>query len=223
MKKILASLLALAGVAGTAQAQPKVQSLDPKTILFTTPTLSDDLAQLEPMHRGPSNADFVFHEDEWSQVEFFPRSQLGEVQRLLKEYKPFERAHRVQHGWRQVYVRKIRRIPVLSGVEATHQLEGLLGAKAGAAPMLFSGSSVSGSVKNGFSLPLGGNVTLYGYRDTHGIPILGAFVGKNPDDSKLTNAFMKLNSERGLILVDWRAQLVLVSISSSGQVEAWRP
>lgn len=40
MKKLLASVLALAGIAGTAQAQPKVQMLDPKTILFTTPTLA---------------------------------------------------------------------------------------------------------------------------------------------------------------------------------------
>jgi len=39
-KKLPASLLALAGVAGTAQAQPKGQMLDPKTIGFTTPTLS---------------------------------------------------------------------------------------------------------------------------------------------------------------------------------------
>ncbi len=223
MKKLLASLLALAGVAGIAQAQPKVQTLDPKTILFTTPTLSSDLAQLEPVHREPRDADFVFHEDEWSQVEFFPRSQLGEVQRLLKEYKPFERTNRVQHGWRQVYVRKIRRVPILAGGDATHQLEGLLSAKAGAAPMLFSGGTVSGSVKNGFSLPLGGNVTLYGYRDAQGIPILGAIIGRNPDDSKLTTAFMKLNADRGLILVDWRSQLVLVSVSSAGQVEAWKP
>jgi hypothetical protein len=223
MKKLLASLLAVAGLAGTVQAQPKVQMLDPKTILFTTPTLSNDLAQLAPVSRQPSDSDFVFHEDEWSQVEFFPRSQLSEVQRLLKEYKPFERANRAQYGWREVYVRKIRRVPVFSGADATRQLEGLLSAKAGVAPMLFSGSSVSGSVKNGFSLPLGGNVTLYGYRDAQGIPVLGAIVGKNPDDSKLTNAFIKLNSDRGLILVDWRAQLVLVSVSASGQVEAWQP
>lgn len=223
MKNLLVSLLALAGFAGTAQAQPKVQALDPKTILFTTPTISNDLAQLEPVHIAPSNGDLVFHEDEWSQVEFFPRSQLGEVQRLLKEYKPFERAQRVQNGWREVYVRRIRRVPVLSGADATHQLEVLLGAKAGAAPMLFSSGTVSGSVKSGFSLPLGGNVTLYGYQDSQGIPILGAIIGSNPDDSKLTKAFMRLNSDRDLILVDWRAQFVLVSVSSSGQIEAWQP
>jgi hypothetical protein len=97
MKKLLASLLAVAGLTGTAQAQPKVQMIDPKTILFTTPTLSNDLAQLVPVNRQPSDSDFVFHEDEWSQVEFFPRSQLSDVQRLLKEFKTFERANRAQY------------------------------------------------------------------------------------------------------------------------------
>lgn len=223
MKKLLATLLAFVRVAGNAQPQPKVQMLDPKTILLTTPTLSNELAQLEPVHRQPSGSDFVFHEDEWAQVEFLPRAQLGEVQRILKEYKPFERANRVQHGWREVYVRKVHRTPVLSGANAKHQLESLLGAKVGSAPMLFSGGSVSGSVRNGFSLPLGGNVTLYGFSDWQGIPVLGAIIGKDPDDSKLTKAFMKLNTERGLILVDWRAQLVLVSVSSSGQVDVWQP
>lgn len=173
MKKLLASLRALAGVVGTAQALLKAQMLDPKTILFTTPTLSNDLAPLELVHREPGNADFVFHEEDWSQVEFFPQSQLSEVQRLLKAYKPFECTHRVQHGWREVYMRKIQRVPVLPGVDATHQLEGLLDAKAGVAPMLLSASSVSGSVKNGFSLPLTGNVTLCGYHDAQGISILG--------------------------------------------------
>ena len=78
-------------------------------------------------------------------------------------------------------------------------------------------------MKNGFSLALGGNVTLYGYRDAQGVPILGAIIGRNPDDAKLTTAFMKLNADRGLILVDWRAQLVLVSVASSGQIETWQP
>lgn len=223
MKKLLASLLALAGAAGTAQPEQKVQTIDSKSILFTTPTLSNDIASLEPVSHQPSSADFVFHEDEWSQVEFFPKAQLGQVQHLLKEFKSFEQAHRAQHGWRQVYVRKIQRVPVVSGVQPVQQLEKLLGVKAGAAPLLFSSSTVSGRVKDGFSLALGGNVTLYGYVASRGIPVLGAIVGKNPDDYKLTQAFTKLNSSNGLVLVDWRAQLVLVSPGSSGQIEVWRP
>ena len=223
MRKLVASLLAIVGVAGAAQPQPKVQTIDPKTILFTTPTLSNDIAELDPVDRQLNNTDFIFHEDEWSQVEFFPKAQLSEVQRLLSEYKPFEQAHRAQHGWREVYVRKVQRVPVVSGSQPVKHLEQLLGVSASAAPMLFSSSAVSGSVRNGFSLPLGGNVTLYGYTEGESIPVLGAIVGRNPDDSKLTQAFVKLSIRNGLILVDWRSQLVLVSVAPSGQIEVWRP
>lgn len=31
-----------------------------------------------------------FHEDEWAQLEFFPKARLGEIQKMLKEYKSFE-------------------------------------------------------------------------------------------------------------------------------------
>jgi hypothetical protein len=223
MNTLLASLLAFIGVASAAPPQHGIQTTDPRSILFSIPTLSDDIAPLEPVLRQPSTSDFVFHEDEWSQVEFFPKSQLREVQRLLTEYKPFEQAHRVQHGWREVCVRKVQRVPVLSGAQSIQRLEKVLGVKAGPAPMLFSSNAVTGRVKDGFSLPLGGNVTLYGYVGRQGIPILGAIVGRNPDDRKLTEAFIKLNSSDRLVLVDWRSQLVLVSVSATGQIEVWRP
>jgi len=223
MKRLIAPLLALIGVAGAAQPQPKVQTIDPKTILFTTPTLSDDLAKLEPVARPPTEADFGFHEDEWSQVEFLPKAQLAVVQRLLREYKPFEQAHRVQPGWREVYVRKFQRVPVVSGSQPAEQLGRVLGVKVGAAPILFSSGTISGRVSNGFSFPLGGNVTLYGYTEGQTIPVLGAIVERNPDDAKLTQAFVKLSSSYGLILVDWRSQQVLMSVDKSGQIEVWRP
>ena len=115
------------------------------------------------------------------------------------------------------------RARIVVGSGAIQQLEQLLGVKATTPPILFSSSELSGRVKNGFSLPLGGSVTLYGFSDDRGIPVLGANVGEHPDDLKLTNAFMKLNSNKGLILVDWRAQVVLVSVDKSGQINVWRP
>ena len=198
----------------------KVQYVDPKKILFSIPTLSDDIAPLEPLSEKPSGKDFGFHEDDWCQIEFFPKSQLNTIQQILKEYKQFEQAHRVHQGWNAVYLRKIQRIPVISSLQ---NLEKLLGTKAGDAPILFTSSSISGKVKNGFTLPLGGNITLYGYVDGNNIPVLGASVGKNPDDSRLTDAFLKLNASNGLLVVDWRAQLLIIGASSDSQVEVWRP
>lgn len=224
MKRLLTSLLTLAGITGSAQPSPVVQSLDPKTILFSVPTLSNDIAALEKMERASDATDLIFHEDDWSQVEFLPKSLLPEIQRMLKEYTAFEQANRVPgSGWRNVYVRKIPRQPLVAGPEPVQQIEKILGAKRGGVLALYSTATTGGRVKDGFVLPLGGNVTLYGYTTNEGIPVLGANVGQNPDDTKLTHAFTKLNASAGLVLVDWRAQMLLVSTKESGQIEVWRP
>lgn len=219
MKKFFAALLN----PKTKQESEQAQVLDPKKILFTVPTLSDDIAPLEPLSEKPSTKEFGLHEDEWCQIEFFPKSQLKPVQQILKEYKPFEQAHRFHSGWNNVYVRKIQRVPVLSATHPIAKLEELLDVKADIAPFLFTSSTYSGRVKNGFTLLLGGNITIYGYVDNQDIPVLAASVGRNPDDSRLTDAFMKLNADSGLLLVDWRAQLLILAASGPSEVEFWRP
>jgi len=219
MKKFFASLLN-----PKTKSQPEnVQVVDPKKILFTVPTLSDELPPLDPTSSNPSNKDFAFHEDEWSQIEFFPKTQLKIVQQLLQEYKQFEQIHRSHGGWNDVYIRRIQRIPVLSAARPIARLEELLGIKADVAPILYTYDQISGRVKNGFSIPLGGNVTIYGYVENQDIPVLGADVGKNPDDFRLTDAFMRLNASDSLLLVDWRAQLLIIKASSDSEVETWRP
>ena len=223
MKKILASLLAFLGSSGSVSADQKPQSMDPRRILFSVPTISNDLAPLDKVKTTPSATDFTFHEDDWTQVEFLPRSQLHVVERMLQQYKTFEAANRAQYGWRETYLRRFERIDVIHGTEALKQLQTILGVKAGPAPVLFSSNAVTGRVTNGFSLPFGRSVTLYGYTNVGSILVLGALVGPNPGDTKLVEAFQKLNAKEGLILVDWRQQLVLVSIASDGKIDAWRP
>jgi hypothetical protein len=219
MKKFFASLLN----PKTKQQSENAQVIDPKKILFSVPTLSDDIASLEPLSEKPSTKDFGLHEDEWCQIEFFAKNQLKPIQQILKEYKQFEQAHRFHEGWNDVYIRKVQRVPVLSATHPITKLEELLGVKADVAPFLFTHSTISGRVKNGFTIPLGGNITIYGYVDNQDIPVLAASVGRNPDDSRLTDAFMKLNANSGLLLVDWRAQLLILAASGPSEVEFWRP
>jgi len=139
------------------------QTIDPRQVLFSVPTISNELAPLDPASTQPSQTDFAFHEDDWTQVEFLPTSQLPVVQRLLQEYKTFEAANRARHGWHNTYVRKFARIDVIRGTNALKQLESILEAKAGPAPVLLSSNAVTGRVTNGFSVPFGRSVTLYGY------------------------------------------------------------
>ena len=152
MKQILTSLLAFLGTSGSVSAAQEPQSIDPRRVLFSVPTISNDLAPLEQVKTKPSQTDFSFHEDDWAQVEFLPRSQLPVVQRLLQEYKTFEAANRAQVGWRNTYVRRFERTDVIRGAEALKELESILAVKAGPAPVLFSASAVTGRVTNGFSI-----------------------------------------------------------------------
>lgn len=198
---------------------PKM-TIDPNSILFTVPTISADLAALEPA--GEPHGD-AFHEDDWSQIEFFAKQQLATVRRMLEEYKPFEAANRVKHGWRNVYVRKIDRTPVIPGGDAVARLEEILALKAGPAPVLLTSGSIAGRVTHGFSLHLGGNVLLYGYATPAGIPVLGALLGDDPDHHRLTDAFITLNAAAGLILVEWRQQFILEGADPDRKIMVWRP
>ena len=223
MNKIFAAALAVFGVSGVSAQEAAPQLIDPATILFSVPTISNDTPPAEHLNEAPSASEFLLHEDDWSQLEFFPKSKLAEVKKILSEYKNFEENNREMYGWRNIYTREIERIPVVSGATAASELSAMLGAPLEPAPVLYSSSAITGRVSSGFSIPLGGNVTLYGYSTQNGIPVLGASVGENPDDQKLIQAFLALNKKYELLLIDWRQQLLLTGQDTDGSLSAWRP
>lgn len=221
MRKWLSALLTFIGVASAAQSAT-VKTVDPKDILATIPTISDDLAEVEKPGTV-SDADLVFHEDNWMQIEFFEATRLPEIQTKLAEFKAFEAANRHSDGaWKKLYLRVISRKPVVGGTDAVDKLAQTLGTKVTAAPVLRTSGFITGRVKSGFTLRLEGDVTLYGYTQSGALPALGAHLGNDADQLVLTKAFMKLNAEQQLILVDWIGQIVLTG-TKDGEVEAWRP
>jgi hypothetical protein len=222
MRKLLATLMAAVGFAQSAEAGPATQLVDPDKILFSTPTIANDLPPLDPITGQRPNGVLALHEDEWTQNEFLPEAMLPEVQRMLKEFKTFEAENRVGSGWRNIYVRELNRAPLMAGNNALVHLQSVLGAKAGPAPLVTSVEGVA-RVRNGFTFEIGRNVHLYGYSDEGGIPVIAADLGPNPEDQRLTEVFAKLNASDGLIFVDWRQQMLLVSATPDGKIAIWRP
>ncbi|MBI3439600.1 MAG: hypothetical protein HY054_13305, partial [Proteobacteria bacterium] len=181
------------------------------------------MAELDPVLRAPSSGDVVFHEDEWRQLEFFSQARLEEIQAKLRELNTFEAAHRVQSGWTQAYVRTLATAPVLSGADAAATLAHAMGSSLGPAPILFTGAnSITGRVRNGFTVPIGHHAWLYGFHDNTGIPVLGATL-QNADDQLLTSAFSRLHRSNRLLLVDWQSQMLLTGVTANGQIEVWSP
>jgi hypothetical protein len=204
-------------------ATPGARMMNPKNILFSVPTLSDDMPALDPIDKPPSRADVVLHADDWSQLEFFPRGAAAEIRRLLAELKTFEQANRKSSGWKKPYVRKIARAPVIAAPEPLKQLAAHLGTTARGPAFITETNSFLGRVHSGFTFDLGGNIQLYGYTQRNDVPVLAASVGPKADNMKLAAAFMKLNKSEGLMLVDWRAQLLLLGVTPDGNIETWKP
>jgi hypothetical protein len=223
MKKLLSTLVAAFGIQPPAHAEPSAQMVDPKTIMFTMPTVAaDDIKFVVPTEESFAGAP-QFHEDEWCQLEFFPRSRLAEIQRRLVEYKEFEKKHRGQHGWSNIYARRIHREAVVRGVDATDDIASSVVAVVRPSPILTTTSRPLGQVKDGFTLELAGSVLLYGAKASDGVSALGATVARGGADAQLTQAYITLFEKYGLLLVDWRAQQLLLSVTEKGDISVWRP
>lgn len=208
---------------GGATLADDIQKIDPSKILYTTPTIPKELP---PMVRFTGNGDkkiFPIHEDDWSQVEFLNSSQLQETQKTMIEYKAFEAENRRDVGWQNVYVRRFEHKPLFSSMRPKNKLLTILGGTDGPPPIIHSFNEISGLVKNGFSIVIGSDVTLYGYAEGMKIKALGASLGENPDNQSLVSAFSRLNKKYGLILVDWRSQFIITGVEKSGEVNIWRP
>lgn len=223
MKHLFAKLLSVVGISRPDGKGQEVQTLDPSKILFSVPTIADDLGPVEKVDLPLPDNTFTLHEDDWCLVEFHSATHLHELKRMLTEYKAFEAKNRTSSGWKNVYVRRMERTPVIVGSGGLERLSSLLGTTADDAPVLHSTTALTGRVRQGFSMTLGGNIRLYGYVSNEGLPVLAASVGEHPDDHVLTSAFAKLHKEAGLILVDWKNQFILVGVSDGGQIEIWKP
>ncbi len=223
MKKMLSSLLSRLGLAKTSRSDEQVQWIDPSKLIYSISTISNDLPPLEPLTDQPASTDFVVYEDNWSQIEFFPRTRLDEIKAMLRDYMAHEAEHRLELGWRQVYVRKIPRHAVLDRPHPIDHLTEVLGTKVGSGPIVVSSGEISGRVVGGFTFDLGTHATIYGQASLHGVLVLGASIDQGADSQALTQAFIKLNHSDGLILVDWLQQFVLVSVESSESLQIWRP
>ena len=201
----------------------QVASIDPKTVRFGMPTVaSDDIQFVVPSRQSFEGAP-QFHEDEWRQVEFYPASHHDAIQKRLIEYNAFEQQHRTEHGWTDIYARRIPGPGILKGPGAKADLAAMLRASAQPPPILTTASAPLGQVKDGYTLRLADSVFLYGVAGGSGIQSLAAMVESGGDDMCLTTAFAKLHQQHKLVLIDWRAQMLLTSVEPNGQISIWRP
>lgn len=217
MKKLISGLLAVVGL--SANAEKAVEKVNPNDILYSMPTISGDKIDFQIPTEESFEGAPQFHEDDWCQLEFYPTSRLSEIQKQLTQYKLFESKNRVASGWKNIFIRENARSKFEFGSEL---LASLLNAIKASSPILTTSSKPLGQVKHGFTINLGDGAFLYGIEQDNKVISIGATVYSDAGNQLLTNAYTAISKSNELVLVDWRAQMIMVG-SSNGKMQVWKP
>ena len=165
----------------------KVEYVDPSKILFSLPTVADEIPQLEAPPADLAEP-FALAEDDWLQLELVPPARLPDVRVDLEAISAVLAGERQGAGFRKLHVRKALPAPFARDPLRLAALEQRFGA-----PRRIRYLSGPGVLAGGFAFTLPSGAVLYGEaRDglVHGLGL-----------SRPTGEA----SELGLALVDWSA------------------
>jgi hypothetical protein len=176
--------------------------VDPKTVLMTLPTISNELAAISAGSTKLNRNVLEMHEDDWRQSEFTHDSLRAEVDSELRAIRAIYDHHRVGIGFDEIHVRKNVPTPLALSQPSFAQLVEALGADA----KPFDGIAFldyAGVVADGFAFRLCDNVALYGLAPG-GITTVLAIHGNSSNlPSGLSDRLTRFTMHHGLQFVDW--------------------
>lgn len=177
----------------------RVMMMDPKAILFSLPTISNELPACEPVDAAPG---LVLLEDDWRQIELITEGCSAKAEECLAHVKRIYRDHRQPSGaFDALHVRREVPEPLHGAEIALRALVAQLARGADMGGVLVHGQ---GRVRDGFALQLPGGVSVYGLAPEGRVQVLGLVL---PDDADAAGAeataLTGLMKEHHLILVDW--------------------
>jgi hypothetical protein len=87
----------------------KIETIDPKELLFSLPTINDSLFETEP---ATSENLFSVREDDWRQMEFISKKYESEIAKEIKSVVEIYENHKVGIGFDEVHIRKLIEQPL---------------------------------------------------------------------------------------------------------------
>ncbi len=174
----------------------KVESVDPKTILFSVPSFVDMLPQ--PGEDPNDGTEFEITEDDWRQIEMVSATFDKEIESQIASILEIHQTASQGGGWTKVHVRDQPLHPISEGVSWSALLALFPGAKHKG--LTFRGQP--NRIENSFSVELSSGFFLYGLRNEDQIIVLGLDAYNVPAENEIKNvgSFLTTNQLR---LVDW--------------------
>lgn len=172
------------------------RSADPDEVLFSLPTICDELPDIE----GPlDGTEVVIHDDHWRQVELIAAKFRPEVEAEFIDIQAIRDWRGQEAGFTEIHLRHRVRRP-LEGCGL--RIEAVPGWSAGSArPIRFEGHNMR--VADGFAVMLRGGGFVYGTCVTGVLEILAFARGVTEDFDAVAIDLDAYAVRNGLLLVDW--------------------
>jgi hypothetical protein len=177
----------------------KVQYVDPKTILFSLPTVADVIP--EEAEPGDLVGALVMHEDDWLQLELMPVERVKQATADLDAVRAVLTQERQGSGFKQLHVRKAVPAPFEGHPLTLAKLKALFGSTT----QRVGYRSTTTALKGCFAFRLTSGAWLYGQEAGGNIAALGLST-REPE---------ALQRMPGLALIDWCAAEVVRSDAKS--------
>lgn len=170
----------------------KLQKIDPREILFSLPTVADEVPKGVP---AEGEVLLTLHEDDWLQLELVPAEVEAQLAADLTGVRRVLEHERKGPGFERLHIRKALPAPFGMRVLNVAALEQRFGARRAIAWL-----NQSGLVEHGFAFALPGGAVLYGVADGPRVAQLGV--------SRADADVRALREAERLLLVDWCAAKV---------------
>ncbi|HEX2911246.1 MAG TPA: hypothetical protein VH186_10590 [Chloroflexia bacterium] len=180
-----------------------IQSLKLEEILFSLPTISDKLAEVQKAPAKLDKGSFTLHYDFWRQIEFVSNEYQDLVEAEFTEIIKIYREASTNGAFRRIHLRKLIEEPVAKQISLSKFYNSFPVQPAKYNQIGYE--NVAGVIKDGFAFKVEGLFNLYGEAPGDTIKVLAlAFDRSNKVLSAQTiqflAAFMNAND---LSLVDW--------------------
>jgi hypothetical protein len=184
----------------TEKDSTKVQSIKPKNILFTTPTVEETLPEFEDKI---DTTNLQFNQDDWRQIEFISKPQKNsivlEIEKIKDVYDHFSQKTDSYTAFKKVALRDIIKEPLAVDFSKLKSYLSVNNAQIKGVSLYNN----SGQVRNGFSFTVNG-ITYYGVLNNNTVQTfcIHSIDGKENLKTSIENLSKFLKGE-SLYLIDW--------------------
>ena len=181
----------------------EVKHVDPKTILFSLPTISNEMASVEEGSSKLNRKTLELLEDDWRQIEFVSATLDAVVERNLDAIREIYANQRVESGaFKSLHVREGLSQPLQDNQFSKTDLAQCIGPSAVGLDGI-SFSSIAGLVSGGFAFSISDVLYVYGTEADGRVNVLGLYRKQGAITEEMTPTLSDMAKNKNLRLVDW--------------------